>query len=202
MEYKVKIEPIVILFSVLLLFGLGVRADIETGIRAQEEKVLRLEMQAQISYWNIRSLYKQLEPMDYSQPLEKIIVSSATGIRVNPLGGNIEALHEGVDLIGKKGTPIKAVLAGTVVEHWLPPGWYGGKRYYGHSTFGGYIVIDHGEELFSKYGHLSKTFVHEGDWVEQGEVIGGMGSTGGSTGDHLHLEIAVNPFKYLEERRK
>lgn len=207
---KLRFEPVIIFFVIMLLFGLAVRADIETDIRFRESVIVGLERRIGGKVHQIVGLQKlvqkQMQSPEYAQPVDEIIISSLTGIRVNPLGsnplgGNVEDLHEGVDLVGEKGTPVRALLSGRVVLHWLPPGWYGKKYYGGHSVFGGYIVIDHGDELFSKYGHLSKTFVHEGGWIEQGQIIGEMGSTGKSTGSHLHLEIVVNPLKYLSERR-
>jgi murein DD-endopeptidase MepM/ murein hydrolase activator NlpD len=184
------------------LFGLGVRADIETGIRFQENRVLKLEGLVKGKTYQIKELHRQLQPPEYSQPVDQIVISSITGIRVNPMGGGTESLHKGIDLSGKKGTPIKALLSGRVVGHWLPPGWYGDRYFHGHSAYGGYIVLDHGNQLFSTYGHLSKTFVHEDDWIEIGQKIGEMGSTGISTGTHLHFEIVANPFRYLEERKR
>ena len=117
-----------------------------------------------------------------------------------PACGSCHSLEPGVDLVGPIGAPVRAVLAGTVAEHWLVPGWHWGKRYHGHPVYGAMIVLDHGEGLFSIYGHLSATFVHEGDWIEAGQVIGELGNTGISTGPHLHLEIVVDPLRYLEER--
>jgi len=86
---------------------------------------------------------------------------------------------------------------GVVVEHWLAPGVHHGKRYYGHPQFGGYIVVDHGGGSYSKYGHLSATFVHEGQSVEMGQVIGLLGQTGIATGPHVHWEVVVDPLRYL-----
>ena len=91
------------------------------------------------------------------------------------------------------------ILAGEVVSHWLPPGWYGGIWYKGHPTFGGCIIIKHEEGLHSLYGHFSTTCVHEGDWVKMGQKIGEIGSTGRSTGPHVHWELIVDGFKYLNE---
>jgi len=197
-----KTEYIIILFSILILTGLGIRADSEADIRATARRIAELEEQVITKEQQIRTLNDQLKPPPYSQPIEKIVISSGTGIRVNPLGGGTEALHKGADIAGELGDPVNAVLAGRVVEHWLPPGWHYGILYHGHYAMGGYIVINHGDDLFSLYGHLSKTSVHEGDWIEAGQQIGEMGSTGMSTGVHLHFEVVVNPFKYLQERRR
>jgi len=196
-----KIDNIMILFSVLLLIGLGIRADIETDLRARDNRIFILQQQVNIKVEQIQSLQDQLKPLPYSQPLNYIRVSSKTGIRTNPMGGGKERLHQGIDLIGKIGNPIYSVLAGRVVENWLSPGWHNGIRFNGHPVMGGYIVIDHGDQVFSLYGHLSRTIVREDQWVEAGEKIGELGNTGISTGAHLHFQIVTNPFKYLKERR-
>lgn len=139
--------------------------------------------------------------LPYHPPLDNLIISSATGYRLDPMGGSTEALHKGLDLAAPIGTPVYAVLPGVVAEHWLVPGWHHGKQYNGHPTFGAMIVIDHGEGLFTIYGHLSKTQVHEGNHVDAGDKIGEVGNTGISTGPHLHFELVIDPLIYLEERK-
>ena len=105
-----------------------------------------------------------------------------------------------MDLAGPIGTPVRAVLAGVVIDHWLVPGMHHGILYHGHAVFGGLVVIDHGDGLFTLYGHLSATCVHEDWYVEAGQVIGELGDTGITTGPHLHFEVVVDPLRYLEER--
>lgn len=125
-------------------------------------------------------------------PLAGYRVSSGCGYRMDPMGGGTEGLHKGTDFAGEEGEPVMATLAGEVVEHWPPPDGY----YRGHPTYGGYVVIGHGKKpfaLFTLHGHLSETFVHEGDRVEAGQPIGLVGSTGVATGPHLHFEVVVNP---------
>jgi murein DD-endopeptidase MepM/ murein hydrolase activator NlpD len=129
-------------------------------------------------------------------PLEQAWISSGNGYRMDPMGGDTEGLHKGVDLVGPVGSPVIAVLTGTVVEHWPSPDSY----WRGHPIYGGLVVIDHGEGLFTLYGHLSETCVHEGYQVEAGQVIGKLGDTGVTTGPHLHFEVVVDPLRYLEER--
>ena len=197
----VKLEIFMIIISTLIIGGLGLRAKAETEIVSQANNIIELEKQVNIETRQVAKLKELLKPLEYSQPLDQIRISSATGVRRNPMGGGTESLHEGVDLRGKKGDPVNAVLAGTVVENWLPPGWYDGEWFSGHKTYGGYIVLNHGNQVFTKYGHLSRTLVHEDMQVEAGQKIGEMGNTGISTGIHLHFEIVVNPFKYLQERR-
>jgi murein DD-endopeptidase MepM/ murein hydrolase activator NlpD len=99
-------------------------------------------------------------------------------------------MHEGIDLGAAYGSPIAAAAAGTVIY----AGWLGG---YGNLT-----VIDHGGGLSTAYGHQSSIGVSVGQHVEQGEIIGNVGSTGHSTGPHLHFEVRVNgqavdPLGYL-----
>lgn len=101
--------------------------------------------------------------------------------------------HWGIDLAGPKGTPILAAERGTVV--------YTG---HGFTGYGNLIVIEHGSEWATLYSHLSKFYVHEGDTVHQGELIGAMGRSGHATGNHLHFEIRknrqpVNPLALLPQ---
>jgi murein DD-endopeptidase MepM/ murein hydrolase activator NlpD len=108
----------------------------------------------------------------------------------SPFGWRWGRMHEGVDLGAEYGTPIVAAAAGTVIY----AGWLGG---YGNLT-----VIDHGGGLSTAYGHQSQIVVGVGDQVAQGQVIGYVGSTGHSTGPHLHFEVRVDgqpvdPLGYL-----
>jgi murein DD-endopeptidase MepM/ murein hydrolase activator NlpD len=108
----------------------------------------------------------------------------------SPFGWRWGRMHEGVDLGAAYGTPIAAAASGTVIY----AGWLGG---YGNLT-----VIDHGGGLSTAYGHQSHIGVSIGQHVEQGEIIGNVGSTGHSTGPHLHFEVRVNgqavdPLGYL-----
>jgi LysM repeat protein len=100
--------------------------------------------------------------------------------------------HTGVDIANHIGTPIYAADSGTVVI--AQGGWNGG--------YGNTIVIDHGGGKRTRYGHASKLFVKVGDEVEKGENIAAMGSTGNSTGPHLHFEVLINgsrtnPLNYI-----
>ena len=100
------------------------------------------------------------------------------------------SLHAGVDIANGVGTPIRAAKGGTVIL----AGWNGG--------YGNCIVIDHGGGLSTLYGHMSRIRASEGQSVKQGELIGDMGSTGNSTGSHLHFETRLggnpqDPTRYL-----
>lgn len=134
-----------------------------------------------------------------SPPMRQFVVTSGVGYRLNPMGGGEEALHRGVDLVGPAGCAILAAASGTVVEHWPAPGTPHPKGgvFRGHPTFGSFIVLDHGNGVFSLYGHMSKTFVHTGDKIAAGQIIGRQGRTGDATGEHLHFEIVVNPMLFF-----
>lgn len=108
----------------------------------------------------------------------------------SPFGYRWGRLHAGIDIANDIGTPIRAAHAGQV----LSTGWDGG---YGYT-----IVIDHGQDYTSLYGHLDSYAVTPGQYVQTGQFIGRMGNTGNSTGPHLHFEVRVNnkpvnPMSYL-----
>ncbi len=106
-------------------------------------------------------------------------VVSGFGYRVHPISGT-RRLHTGVDINCAYGAPISAAGSGIVIE----AGWRGG--------YGNAVVIDHGDGLATLYGHQSQLAVSPGQQVSTGEVIGYVGSTGYSTGPHLHWEVWVN----------
>ncbi|QGZ99591.1 peptidoglycan DD-metalloendopeptidase family protein [Dehalobacter restrictus] len=98
--------------------------------------------------------------------------------------------HSGIDIAGETGQPFKAVNSGTVIY----AGW--------HDIYGNMILIDHGDGVVTRYGHSIKLLVTKGQKVTKGQIIGYVGSTGRSTGPHLHFGIminskAVNPINYL-----
>lgn len=149
----------------------------------------------------IAELQQLLRPPPHVVPLPSARISSGTGYRMDPMGGGDEGLHKGLDLVGPQGCPVMAVRAGVVADHWPPPGtpYPGGGVYHGHPVFGGFIVLDHGDGLFTLYGHMSRTLVHTGERVTAGQVIGRQGATGQATGEHLHFEVVVDPLRYLEQ---
>lgn len=117
------------------------------------------------------------------------VITSPFGWRRSPFGSGAE-FHQGLDIGANMGTPVKAAAAGTVIS----AGWYGG--------YGNYILIDHGGGMSTGYGHLSRIDVSNGQQVQRGQLIGAVGSTGASTGPHLHFEVRisgkpVDPTAYL-----
>jgi murein DD-endopeptidase MepM/ murein hydrolase activator NlpD len=106
-------------------------------------------------------------------------VTSGFGYRVHPIL-HIAKLHTGVDLGARYGTSIKAAASGVVIH----AGWWG--------AYGNAVIIDHGGGVSTLYGHCSLLSVHAGQNVSQGDIIGKVGSTGWSTGAHLHFEVRRN----------
>lgn len=122
-------------------------------------------------------------------PVSSHTISSEYGYRTDPINGTT-SYHSGVDIAASSGTPISAVADGEVA-------W----SYYSSSA-GNWIGIDHGDGVYSVYMHCSLSIVSPGDIVSQGDVIGYVGSTGRSTGPHLHLSIRLNgeyvdPHQYV-----
>ena len=103
-------------------------------------------------------------------------VSSEFGYRTHPISG-VSKLHTGLDIAAPGGTPIGAAGSGTVIF----AGWRGG--------YGNAVIIDHGEGITTLYAHQSQLAANAGDVVTQGEIIGYVGTTGYSTGNHLHWEV-------------
>ena len=122
-------------------------------------------------------------------PVRTNAVSSSFGTRWHPLLGGYR-FHAGIDLPAPNGTPVYATSAGTVAIG----GWCGG--------YGICVTIDHGDGYFTLYGHLSRVAVAPGQRIGSGRELGLVGSTGNSTGAHLHYEVRINgrpvdPFPYL-----
>ena len=123
-------------------------------------------------------------------PVEGVTFTSGFGMRYHPVLGQRRA-HKGVDLAAPVGTPVYAPADGTVGK----AEWF--------SSYGLYIQLEHGAEIQTRYGHLSRLNVSAGQQVRKGDLIGFVGSTGRSTGPHLHYEVridglAVNPIPYLQ----
>jgi murein DD-endopeptidase MepM/ murein hydrolase activator NlpD len=107
-------------------------------------------------------------------------INNEFGFRRNPFGGRNYEFHAGMDIDGERGDSVMAPANGTI----LKAGWQGG--------YGNMIEIDHGNGLTTRYGHLSKIEVQVGDLISRGQLIGLVGSTGRSTGPHLHYELRLN----------
>ena len=117
-------------------------------------------------------------------------ITSTFGHRENPFGGNAVETHKGLDISGPMGAAVKAMAKGEVAFAGLKGG------------FGNCIILKHGNGFETLYGHLSKILVHMGEQIDIGRQIGNIGSTGRSTGPHLHYEVhhngqQINPENFL-----
>jgi murein DD-endopeptidase MepM/ murein hydrolase activator NlpD len=124
-----------------------------------------------------------------SVPLQGFVMTSDFGMRTHPVLGGRRA-HKGIDLAAPTGTPVYATADGVV------------SRAEPFSSYGNYIQIEHGGELQTRFGHLSGFAVVAGQQVHKGDLIGFVGTTGRSTGPHLHYEVrvageAVDPRPYM-----
>jgi murein DD-endopeptidase MepM/ murein hydrolase activator NlpD len=125
------------------------------------------------------------------KPVRTAAFTSGFGVRSDPFRHGA-AMHPGIDLSGPYGTPIYATADGVV----LRAGWNSGG-------YGNLIELDHGRGIATRYGHLSAILIHAGDRIVRGQLIGRMGSTGRSTGNHLHYEVRidgrpVNPVPFMK----
>ena len=123
------------------------------------------------------------------QPVVSANLGSAFGWRIDPFTGR-SALHTGLDFPSTPGTPILAAAGGVVVT----------QEY--HAEYGNMIEIDHGNDLVTRYAHASRVFVKKGDLLKRGQKVAEVGTTGRSTGPHLHFEVLVqgvpqDPQKFL-----
>jgi len=123
-------------------------------------------------------------------PVDGVRLTSSYGMRNHPVLGGRRA-HKGIDLAGPVGTPIHAPADGVVGK----AEWF--------SSYGLYVQLEHGAEIETRYGHMSRLNVYAGQRVHKGDVIGYIGTTGRSTGPHLHYEVriagqAVNPIPYIQ----
>jgi len=127
------------------------------------------------------------------QPVQAGHLGSSFGWRIDPFTGR-SALHTGLDFQAEPGTPILAAAGGVVVAQEM------------HPAYGNMVEIDHGNHLITRYAHASKFWVKKGDLVKRGQKIADVGSTGRSTGPHLHFEVMVqgvpqDPQKFLAAGR-
>jgi murein DD-endopeptidase MepM/ murein hydrolase activator NlpD len=115
-----------------------------------------------------------------SQPMDSMKMTSPFGFRVNPVTGYAGEMHTGQDYGAACGSPVYSAAGGTVTE----AGWAGG--------YGNRVVVDHGNGLKTTYNHLTSISAKTGDKVSRGDLLAQSGTTGNSTGCHLHFEVVVN----------
>ncbi|MDI3262273.1 MAG: M23 family metallopeptidase [Fulvimonas sp.] len=136
-------------------------------------------------------LQKEIKPAGW--PVDGGYISSGYGVRTDPFTG-LRAFHPGIDFAAAEGSKVLAVASGIVTE--------AGER----SGYGQMVEIDHGNGYVTRYGHNERLLVHIGERVRRGQAIAMIGSTGRSTGPHVHFEVlrngvVVNPEQYIEAAR-
>lgn len=164
-------------------------AALEKHIQEQEQLIAELEeIERQRQQANLEIMYDGGQMM---WPLPGYTrLSDDYGMRNDPFGGPGQSMHNGIDIPAPAGTPIIAAYDGQVA-------W----SYYNWSA-GNWIGIDHGNGIYTVYMHMSKMIASEGQYVKKGDVIGLVGTTGSSTGNHLHFAVRldgsyVNPHDYV-----
>lgn len=143
-----------------------------------------------LSLSRMAALESALERVPQVVPAADQRITSNFGYRRDPFNGRA-AMHGGIDFKGMVGSPVFAASRGRVS--------FAGRR----GGYGNVVEISHGNGMMTRYAHLSRIDVARGDTIDGGDVLGGLGSTGRSTGPHLHFEVringrAVNPRKFLE----
>ncbi|MBB3992122.1 murein DD-endopeptidase MepM/ murein hydrolase activator NlpD [Croceicoccus naphthovorans] len=182
--------------------GAAASADIKAPVRENMEIPVAGSAQSDAKYKQLFASWKKVEAKNPAtaaagavaipsrMPLETARFSSQFGSRIHPVTGKRKN-HDGIDMAAPSGTPIYATADGKVEM----AQWYGG--------YGNFVEIDHGSDVETRYGHMSRMNVSAGQPVRKGDLIGWVGSTGRSTGPHLHYEVrisgeAVDPTPYLE----
>lgn len=155
---------------------------------------LSLQIEQRLDYLNVveSALMRdkvQFKMLPTVQPVNASYNASGFGVRIDPFSGR-RAFHGGIDFPGPTGTPIVAAAGGVVIAAEF------------HPQFGNMLEIDHGNDIVTRYAHASRLHVRLGDIVRRGQRIADIGSTGRSTGAHLHFEVLVrdvpqDPHKFL-----
>ena len=166
--------------------GVGGPFEAVEPVRAADPNFKALFM----SWTKLEQLEQGTIAIPSTPPVKGSKFTSGYGVRSDPFRGRA-AMHAGIDLAGPVGTPIYATADGVVGRS----KWVGG--------YGNLVELDHGRGIQTRYGHLSRSLVSEGQRVKRGDQIAMMGSTGRSTGSHLHYEVridgkAVNPVPFMQ----
>jgi len=191
---KPTIQFIVLLVCILILFSVGIFKGRYQTLSANGVATTGLELNQLKEGEQTRELIQTARSTDslaYTPSIWPIngAVTSGFGWRNSPLEGGSE-LHDGIDIANNMGTPVVATADGEVVKTGLSGG------------YGNIVQINHGNGIDTIYGHNSQIAVKVGQSVRKGQVISYVGSTGKSTGPHLHYEVRVNgkavdPIKFL-----
>jgi murein DD-endopeptidase MepM/ murein hydrolase activator NlpD len=164
-------------------------SDVSQAIDQLSEELGKRENQLEVLENLVLNENLQKEVLPRGRPILKGWLSSYYGMRTHPISGRRE-MHKGIDFAGSMGGPVIAVAKGVVV--------YAGKRY----NYGKIVDIAHGNGYVTRYAHNSKILVSVGDTVEKGFKIAEIGSSGRSTGPHVHFEVIkngreINPVRFI-----
>lgn len=170
----------------------GITVNMEHVLADLSEQLDSREQQLSILEDVIMSSQLKKESRPTGRPISKGWISSYYGKRTDPFSGKIE-LHKGMDFAGKAGSEITAVSSGVVT--------WASSRY----GYGNLVEINHGHGYTTRYGHNAEILVQVGDAVGKGQAISLMGSTGRSTGPHVHFEVLLNdrqvdPIRYVQSK--
>lgn len=160
-----------------------IRVDADPGTFRSSVDLVAAELE------DLAAAKRTASGLPLARPIPNAPITSGFGARLDPFLGR-PAMHTGIDFRAAAGYPIRATAAGTVVT----AGYTGG--------YGNMVEIDHGNGLTTRYAHMSRILVKPGDVVAKGAVVGRSGSTGRSTGPHVHYEVradgeALDPMRYI-----
>jgi len=199
---RAKLDPAEFNFEESPAVG-GANADVLSESMGEDElriEIARLQQDMALRAQQLKMLDNILLNKDVGlaskpagRPIEKGWLSSKYGYRTDPFTGR-RAFHHGIDFAGKAGSDVVSVASGLVT-------WVGARDGYGQL-----VEIDHGNGFVTRYGHNATVLVKAGDVVKPSQVIAKMGSTGRSTGPHVHFEVikqgkSVNPAAYINKTR-
>ncbi len=165
-----------------------ITAELESVARLLQDRESKLDL-LQDMIMN-RELRKEITPSGF--PVKQGYVSSGYGSRIDPFSGKKKS-HKGVDFAGKPGTDVIAVAAGVVIKS---------ER---HRGYGNMLELRHPDGYVTRYAHNKENLVKEGELVEKGQIIALLGSTGRSSGPHVHFEVrkngrTVNPSRFIKQK--
>jgi len=169
-------------------------AEVDTQFSALDALFARREVQFDVLAGLLSDEQLRVEATPAGRPIRSGWQSSPYGQRIDPISG-ARAWHDGVDFAGREGSDILAVASGVV-------SWSGQK-----SGYGTMVEVSHGDGLVTRYAHNQENLVDVGDLVRRGDVIAFMGSSGRSTGPHVHFEVfkhgrAVDPATYVRRTHR
>ncbi len=162
-----------------------------------------MDLQDEVMKEKISDIFKATDDLEYYREVAKYVpigkpvwsywVSSRFGIRTDPFNKS-SARHKGIDLASRQGNKIKVMAKGKVI-----------KVNHSNKGYGNLVVVDHGNGFVTKYAHMHKIYVKNGDYLEINDVVGEVGNTGRSTGPHLHYEILyrgkpVDPLPFMQAK--